>query len=272
LKLKRILLEHGDGGKLSHDLLEEMILPLLGDINLGRGEDSETFEPPDCSLAFTTDSFVIDPIFFPGGDIGKLSICGTVNDLASRGAQPLYLTLSLVLEEGFEMEQLERIIRSVRATAEEAHLHILAGDVKVLPRGKIDKICINTSGLGVIDKNSRISISNAAIGDDIIVTGMVGDHALSVLSLREGLGFEQVVKSDCAPLSGLVQDLLAVVSDLHCLKDPTRGGFAQWTDLGNELRGPDALLSVVGFSVGLHPPHGVALLNFSCPYTVNHAA
>jgi len=224
MKTQKILLEHGDGGKLSHELIENLILPLLGDRSLGHGEDSEILDSPG-PLAFTTDSFVVDPIFFPGGDIGRLSVCGTVNDLASRGAQPLYLTLSLILEEGFKIKHLERIVKSVRSTAEEADLYILAGDVKVLPRRKIDSICINTAGIGVVDRNSRISIHNAKVDDDIIVTGTVGDHALSVLSLREGLGFERAVVSDCVPLNGMVQDMLEAGIELHCLKDPTRGGL-----------------------------------------------
>lgn len=222
---QRILIGHGDGGKLSHELIEDLILPILGDRNIGRGEDSEIVNIPGGSFAYTTDSFVVDPVFFSGGNIGKLSVCGTINDLVSRGARPLYITFSLIIEEGFEIDKLEQIVESVRVAAEESDVYVVAGDLKVLPSRKIDKICINTSGVGAIDKSIDISVYNAKVNDDIIISGTVGDHALSVLSLREGLGFERVVSSDCAPLNGMVKDLLAVGTDIHCLKDPTRGGL-----------------------------------------------
>lgn len=206
-------------------MLDEIILPQLGKRNVGRYEDSEIITLPNNKIAFTTDSFVVDPIFFPGGDIGKLSICGTVNDLICRGAYPLYIAFSLILEEGFNIDQLSTIVKSACNAAEEADVYIVVGDTKVLPKGKLDKICINTSGIGAIQTNIDISVYNAKVDDDIIISGTMGDHALSVVSLREGLGFERAVSSDCAPLNGLLREIIEPKYEVHCIKDPTRGGL-----------------------------------------------
>ncbi|MFC2010254.1 hydrogenase expression/formation protein HypE [Chloroflexota bacterium] len=229
----RILLAHGSGGKLSHDLVEKNIIPLLRSPLLDRLDDSAVFELSG-QLAFTTDSYVVSPIFFPGGDIGKLAVCGTVNDLSMSGARPLYLSISLVIEEGFLISDLQKIMTSVQAAAGEAGVKIVTGDTKVVNRGSADKLFINTAGIGIIPQGVNISGSNAKPGDKVILSGYIGDHGIAVLSQREGFKFSLPVESDCAPLSKLVAEMLDVSSNIHCLRDPTRGGLA--TTL-NELAG-----------------------------------
>ena len=177
-------------------------------------------------LAFTTDSYVVSPIFFPGGDIGKLAVCGTVNDLAMSGAKPLYLSLSFIIEEGLPQSELEEIVSSVQKAAEEAGVEIVTGDTKVVNRGSADKLFINTAGVGIIPEGVNISGSNARPGDKVLLSGPVGDHGIAVLSQREGLSFSTPLESDCAPLGSLVAEMLAAGSNIHCLRDPTRGGLA----------------------------------------------
>jgi len=220
-----ILLAHGSGGKLSHELMEKNFLPLLTNPMLARLDDSAVFEASG-RLAFTTDSYVVQPIFFPGGDIGKLAVCGTVNDLAMNGARPLYLSLSAIIEEGFSIAELERIVRSIKAAAEEAGVSIITGDTKVVNKGQADKLFINTSGIGVIPPGIDISGANARAGDRVILSGTIGDHGMAIMSQREGLRFETPLKSDCASLNKLVAQMLEVSPDIHCLRDPTRGGLA----------------------------------------------
>ncbi len=221
-----ILLAHGSGSKLSHELIErKLILPLANPL-LNRLDDSAVFELNRCRLAFTTDSYVVNPIFFPGGDIGKLAVCGTVNDLAMNGASPLYLSLSLIIEEGLSLEELERVLASVKEAAEEARVSIITGDTKVVNKGSADKLFINTSGIGVVPEGVNISGANARIGDKIILSGSIGDHGIAVMSQREGLRFSVPIESDCAPLNNMVAGMLAVSSQIHCLRDPTRGGLA----------------------------------------------
>jgi len=177
-------------------------------------------------LAFTTDSYVVSPIFFPGGDIGRLAVCGTVNDLAMSGAKPLYLSLSLIIEEGLPQNELNEIIDSIQKTAQEAGVEIVTGDTKVVHRGSADKLFINTAGIGIIPEGVVISGSKAKPGDKIILSGTIGDHGIAVLSQREGLSFSTQLESDCAPLGGLVAEMLGASPDIHCLRDPTRGGLA----------------------------------------------
>jgi hydrogenase expression/formation protein HypE len=220
----RILLAHGSGGKLSHDLIQNSFIPALGNPKLDLLEDSAVFELGG-RLAFTTDSYVISPIFFPGGDIGKLAVCGTVNDLSMSGAVPKYLSLSLIIEEGLLISDLEKIIDSVKKTAVEAGVEIVAGDTKVVNKGSADRLFINTSGVGEVPPGIDISSANARPGDKIIVSGTLGDHGISVMSRREGLEFNVPVPSDCAPLNRMVAEILEVSPDIHCLRDPTRGGL-----------------------------------------------
>ena len=220
-----VLLAHGSGGKLSHDLIEKKLLPPLANPMLNRLDDSAIFEFSG-HLAFTTDSYVVNPIFFPGGDIGKLAICGTVNDLSMNGAKPLYLSLSLILEEGFSLSELDRIVGSIKAAAEEAEVRIVTGDTKVVNQGQADKLFINTSGIGAIPLGIDISGANARAGDKIILSGTIGDHGIAVMCQREGLKFSTPVQSDCAPLNKLVAQMLKSSPRIHCLRDPTRGGLA----------------------------------------------
>jgi len=221
----KILLAHGSGGKLSHDLIERNFVPAFGNPLLNKLDDSAVFELSG-QLAFTTDSYTVSPIFFPGGDIGKLAVNGTVNDLAMSGAIPLYLSLSFIIEEGFLIAELEKIVNSVCQAADEAGVKIVAGDTKVVNQGSADKLFINTSGIGIVATGVDISGANAIPGDKVIVSGNLGDHGIAVLSQREGLKFQVPVESDCAPLNKLVAEILATSANIHCLRDPTRGGLA----------------------------------------------
>jgi hydrogenase expression/formation protein HypE len=229
----KILLAHGSGGKLSHDLVEKNFIPLLKNPLLDKLDDAAVFELSG-RLAFTTDSYVVSPIFFPGGDIGKLAVCGTVNDLAMSGATPLYLSLSLVIEEGFPLADLEKVMTSIQRTAEEAEVKVVTGDTKVVNRGSADKLFINTAGIGLVPPEVDISGSRASPGDKIILSGTIGEHGMAILSRREGLQFSAPIESDCAPLNKLVSEMLKASRRIHCLRDPTRGGLASTL---NELAG-----------------------------------
>jgi hydrogenase expression/formation protein HypE len=220
-----ILLAHGSGGRLSHDLIEKNFLPILTNPLLAKLDDSAVFNLSG-RLAFTTDSYVVSPIFFPGGDIGKLAVCGTVNDLSMSGAAPLYLSLSFIIEEGFTVGELKKVVGSIKEAAEEAGVKIITGDTKVVNRGSADKLFINTSGIGIIPKGINISGANARVGDKVILSGTIGDHGIAVMSQREGLKFSVPAQSDCAPLNKLVSQMLEASSLIHCLRDPTRGGLA----------------------------------------------
>ncbi|MFC1916803.1 hydrogenase expression/formation protein HypE [Chloroflexota bacterium] len=221
----KVLLAHGSGGKLSRDLVEKNIIPRFNNTLLSKMDDSTVFEL-NGRIAFTTDSYVVSPLFFPGGDIGKLAVCGTVNDLAMSGAKPLYLSISLVIEEGLPMADLQEVMNSVGKTAEEAGVKIVTGDTKVVNRGSADKLFINTSGIGIISPEVDISGSKAEPGDVIILSGTIGDHGIAVISQREGMEFTVPVESDCAPLQRLVSEMLEASSLIHSLRDPTRGGLA----------------------------------------------
>lgn len=221
----KILLAHGSGGKLAHELVEKGFVKALANPLLARLDDSAVFDFSG-RLAFTTDSYVVSPIFFPGGDIGKLAVCGTVNDLAMSGARPLYLSLAFIIEEGFSQSELNKVVDSVRKAAVEAGVEIVTGDTKVVPRGSADRLFINTAGVGIIAEGVDISGSNARAGDRVILSGTIGDHGIAVISQREELSFSTNLKSDCAPLGGLVADMLNASPNIHCLRDPTRGGLA----------------------------------------------
>jgi hydrogenase expression/formation protein HypE len=222
----RILLDHGSGGRSSHDLIAQTVLPFFQNVFLNDLNDSASLDLGGVRLAFTTDSYVVDPIFFPGGDIGSLAVCGTVNDLAMRGADPRYLSLAFILEEGFLLSDLERLLRSMAEAARQAGVQVVTGDTKVVPKGNADKIFINTAGIGLIPPGVEVAGQNARPGDVLLVSGTLGDHGMTILSKREGLAFDSPLQSDVAPLNGLVKTLLAVCPDLHVLRDPTRGGLA----------------------------------------------
>jgi hydrogenase expression/formation protein HypE len=243
-----VLLAHGSGGLLSHELVERVFLKHLVNEALGALEDASDIALADeqgrllGQPVLTTDSYVVRPIFFPGGDIGKLAVCGTVNDLAMRGARPLYLSAGFILEEGLPLVDLERVVASMAATAREAGVLVVAGDTKVVERGSADKLFINTAGVGLAPPGVHISGAGARPHDAVLLSGAVGDHGLAIVTHREGLRFESTLHSDCAPLNGLVQAMLDACSGIHVLRDPTRGGLA--TTL-NEL----ALASGVGIEI-----------------------
>jgi hydrogenase expression/formation protein HypE len=200
-------------------------MPALANPILNKLDDSAVFDLGG-RIAFTTDGYTVNPIFFPGGDIGRLAVCGTVNDLSMSGATPLYLSLSFIIEEGLPVSDLKKIVNSIRETADEAEVRIVTGDTKVVNQGSADKLFINTAGVGIVPGKVNISAANAKPGDKIIVSGNIGDHGIAVLSQREGLKFQVPVPSDCAPLNRLVAEMLEVSASIHCLRDPTRGGLA----------------------------------------------
>ncbi|MFF0836247.1 MULTISPECIES: hydrogenase expression/formation protein HypE [unclassified Streptomyces] len=223
---EKVVLDHGAGGGMSQELITDTIAAILGDTYVGEMEDSALLELPGTRIAMTTDSFVVDPVFFGNGDIGKIAVAGTVNDLAVSGARPLFLTLAVVLEEGFALDDLRRVLRSVADTARAADVKIVAGDTKVVRRGEADGIFLNTAGVGVLQRSCTLSSRSLRPGDRVVVTGFLGDHSIHLLSLREGLGFERRVLSDCAVLSHVVAHLLDVCGDgVRCVRDITRGGL-----------------------------------------------
>jgi hydrogenase expression/formation protein HypE len=226
MKTAKILLDHGSGGKMSHRLIGEIMLPLFDNPILSPLNDGAIFDIKGNRLAFSTDTYVVDPIFFPGGCIGDLAINGTVNDLAMCGATPLYLSVGLVIEEGFPMTDLEKILKKMSNAAEKAGVKVVTGDTKVVTKGAADKIFINTSGIGQIPEQVDISGHRACPGDKIILSGSIAEHGVAVLTQREGMTFDSSVFSDTAPLNHLVNKMLSVCRDIHVLRDPTRGGVA----------------------------------------------
>jgi hydrogenase expression/formation protein HypE len=224
---ERIVLGHGSGGRMSHDLITRLFLPHFENPILSVGDDAaEVIAGSNGRLAISTDSHVVWPLFFPGGDIGRLAVCGTVNDVAMLGARPLYLTAGFILEEGLEMAVLERVVHSMMEAAQESGVKIVAGDTKVVERGKADGLFINTAGVGVLEGERRIGGAQARPGDAVLLSGPIGDHGIAVLAARGELGFEIDVKSDVAPLNGLVAAMLETGAEIHTLRDPTRGGLA----------------------------------------------
>jgi hydrogenase expression/formation protein HypE len=221
--MDKILLGHGSGGKLMHALINEHFSPVFG--NSGAG-DSAVVEVRSMKLAYTTDSYVVSPLFFPGGNIGDLAVCGTVNDLSVAGAEPLYLTAGFIIEEGFPMADLKRIIASMAAAAKRAGVTIVAGDTKVVNKGKADGVFINTSGIGVLGDGIDISPKNIREGDAVIISGEIGNHGVAIFAERNGLTFEPAVVSDTQPLNGLVKTMYRASGKIRFMRDPTRGGLA----------------------------------------------
>jgi len=267
-----VLLAHGSGGTLSQELIEQIFVRHMADDVLSGMEDAAIVplpSEPHGSLALTTDSFVVQPLFFPGGDIGKLSVCGTVNDLAMRGARPLYLTTGYVIEEGFPMADLDRIAASQAATARAAGVRIVAGDTKVVERGSGDGVFINTAGIGLVPDGVRISAGNAQPGDAILLSGAVGDHGLAIMTRREGLEFASPLSSDCAPLNDLVARMLAACPQIHVLRDPTRGGVA--TALNELAERSGVSMEIAEEAVPVHAPVAAAaeLLGLDPLYVAN---
>lgn len=221
----KILLSHGGGGTLMHELIDSVFMKELGNKILNEKKDSAILKVGNKRLAFTTDSYVVNPVFFPGGDIGSLAVNGTVNDLSVCGAKPLFISLGIIIEEGFDGNLLERIVRSISAAAKKAQVHIVTGDTKVVEKGSCDKIFINTSGIGEV-YYTGLSTVKIKPGDSVILSGAIGEHAISVLSKREGISFSSKVKSDSAPLNGLIARVLGASDKIRFMRDPTRGGIA----------------------------------------------
>ena len=221
-----ILLAHGSGGKLTHQLIEKMFLPQFKNELLAPLHDGAIFTLGGNRFAFSTDSYVVNPIFFPGGDIGELAVNGTVNDLSMCGARPLYLSAGFIIEEGLPIDDLWKIVLSMQEAAKRAEVLLVTGDTKVVDRGKGDKIFINTSGIGIVGDGVDISPKNIRAGDKIIVNGNIALHGIAIMSVREGLEFETTIESDTAPLNALVQEMFEATRNVHVLRDPTRGGVA----------------------------------------------
>lgn len=222
----QILMAHGGGGKLTHQLIETLFLPLFSNPALEARHDGAVVEVGNARLAFSTDSYVVRPLFFPGGNIGELAIYGTVNDLAMCGAKPQYLSAGFILEEGLPMETLQHIVQSMKAAADRAGVHLVTGDTKVVDKGKGDGIYINTAGIGLVEPGRSVGPHRITPGDVVILSGDVGRHGVAIMAAREGIAFETTIQSDCAPLNGMVEALYAAGVDVHCLRDLTRGGLA----------------------------------------------
>lgn len=222
----RILLAHGSGGELSHELINSIFAREFDNPILHPLDDSAVIPFEGARWAFTTDGYVVTPIFFPGGDIGRLAVCGTVNDLSMSGAQPLFLSSGFIIEEGFPLSDLRRIVGSMKKTAAEAGVKIITGDTKVVNRGGADGVFINTAGIGLIPPGILISGGLARAGDQVLLSGTIGDHGVAILSAREGLQFSTALESDCSPLNTLVAKMISASPEIHCLRDPTRGGLA----------------------------------------------
>jgi len=221
-----IVAAHGGGGEMTKRLLDEHVLPLLANPALDALTDGATLAFPGGRLCVTTDGHVVQPLEFPGGDIGRLAVCGTVNDLAMMGARPLGLSLSLIMEEGLEIATLDRIVASIAAAAKEAGVDVVTGDTKVVERGRGDGLYITTSGVGVVDDGVSLDAGRIAAGDAVLISGRIADHGLAVMAARENLGISTTIESDVAPLAALVRDILATGADVKFLRDPTRGGVA----------------------------------------------
>jgi hydrogenase expression/formation protein HypE len=228
---EQIMMGHGSGGRMTQELIQRVFYPHLNSAPLAEGNDFARLKllaeaGLQGSLAVSTDSHIVTPLFFPGGDIGKLAVCGTVNDVAMSGAEPLFLTAGFILEEGLPVETLERVVASMAAAAREAGVQFVAGDTKVAEKGKVDGLYVNTTGIGWVPAGRQIGGEMARPGDVVLISGTMGDHGIAVLSARGELGFETGVQSDVAPLNGLIRDVLAAAPNVHVLRDPTRGGLA----------------------------------------------
>lgn len=232
INTQKIQLDHGGGGSASHQLISNLFLPAFDNPYLRQMDDSAQLCIGNTRIAFSTDTFVVTPIFFPGGNIGDLAINGTVNDIAMSGARPLFLSVGMIIEEGFPIDSLNRILQSMKQAAQNADVQIVTGDTKVMPSKKLDGIAINTSGIGIIVSDCHISANRAQVGDKIILSGTIADHGITILMHRDNLMIEGNIQSDTAPLHDLVLQLISACNDIHVLRDPTRGGI---TSVLNEI-------------------------------------
>ncbi len=263
-----VVLGHGSGGRLSHDLINRLFLPEFGKAAPRALDDSAILNVNGQRLAVTTDSHVVSPLFFPGGDIGRLAVCGTVNDLAMVGAKPIALTCGFVIEEGLSFEILQRIVNSMRDAAAEAGVYIAAGDTKVVQKGGADQLFINTAGVGLVESGVNISGANAQVEDVVILSGTLGDHGIAVLSAREGLGFETDLQSDVAPLDHLIAAMMNA-GEIHVLRDPTRGGLA--TTLNEIAQQSSVVIELLETEIPVKPQVHAAceMLGFDPLYVAN---
>jgi hydrogenase expression/formation protein HypE len=267
---EQIVMGHGAGGRMSHQLIQKAFVSAFQNTALNAGDDAALVEPGlRQKFSISTDSHVVFPLFFPGGDIGKLAVCGTVNDVAMLGAKPLYLTAGFILEEGLSMDTLKQIIESMRIAAQEAGVQIVAGDTKVVQKGKADGMYITTAGVGVVRENVNVSGANAKPGDVVILSGTVGDHGIAVLGARGELGFQSSLQSDVAPLNHLIAAILDVCPNTHVLRDPTRGGLA--TTLNEIVAQSNAGILLREETIPVHPEVNAAceMLGFDPLYVAN---
>jgi len=271
---EQVVMGHGSGGRMTHDLIQRVFLPALGSPALQAGNDFGQVGLPEAahlagSIVISTDSHIVKPLFFPGGDIGRLAVCGTVNDVSMSGAIPLYLTAGFILEEGLPMDQLKKAIESMQAAAAEAGVQVVAGDTKVVEKGKGDGLFINTAGIGWLPEGLQIGGEQAKPGDVVLVSGTLGDHGIAVLAARGELGFETDVQSDVAPLNHMIQDLLKVAPHTHVLRDPTRGGLA--TTLNEIAKQSGVCIWLEENSLPVHPSVRAAseMLGFDALYIAN---
>jgi hydrogenase expression/formation protein HypE len=265
----QILLAHGGGGRLMHELIEQVFMPAFGNPTLDARHDAAVIEVAAGRLAFTTDSYVVRPLFFPGGDIGSLAVNGTVNDLAMAGARAVSLSAGFILEEGLPVETLVRIVGSMREAASLSGVAIVTGDTKVVDRGKADGVFINTAGIGIVEHGLRIGPSAVRAGDAIILSGDIGRHGIAIMAVREGLAFESAIESDCAPLAEPVLDLLAAGVEVHCLRDLTRGGLASALNEIAEAAGRGVTIDEVAVPVRDDVQGACEILGFDPLYVAN---
>jgi len=270
----QIVMGHGSGGRMTQDLIRRVFTPAFSNAILAQSNDSAIVSLPaeagfDGQLAVSTDSHIVSPLFFAGGDIGRLAVCGTVNDVSMSGAIPLYLTAGFILEEGLPIETLTRVTESMHAAAREAGIQVIAGDTKVVERGKADGLFINTAGIGWIPAGRQIGGALAAPGDSVLISGAMGDHGIAVLSARGELGFDAEVKSDVAPLNNLIQNLLEAAPHVHVLRDPTRGGLA--TTLNEIAQQSGVCIEIVESQIPVHTAVRAAcdMLGFDPLYVAN---
>ena len=266
---EQIVLGHGSGGKMSHDLIRKTFLAAFDNSILRTGDDAAPIEIENAQLSISVDSHVVTPLFFPGGDIGRLAVCGTVNDVAMLGARPLYLTAGFILEEGLPIETLQRVVASMKAAADEAGVQIVAGDTKVVERGKADGLYVTTTGVGVRRAGNRVGGAEAKAGDAVLLSGPIGDHGIAVLGARGELGFQSEIQSDVAPLNRLIEAMLDASPNVHVLRDPTRGGLA--TTLNEIAAQSNCCITLNEQAIPVHPAVNAAceMLGFDPLYVAN---
>ena len=266
---EQIVMGHGAGGRMSHQLIQKAFVSAFQNTALNAGDDAALVLPTNGKLSISTDSHVVFPLFFPGGDIGKLAVCGTVNDVAMLGAKPLYLTAGFILEEGLSMETLKQVVASMKAAADEAGVQIVAGDTKVVQKGKADGLYITTAGVGVVREGVNVSGANAKVGDAVILSGSIGDHGIAVLAARGELGFQSSLQSDVAPLNQLIDAMLNASNNVHVLRDPTRGGLA--TTLNEIANQSNVGIMLNEETLPIHPEVAAAceMLGFDPLYVAN---